>query len=142
MRSGSLGRCERSAGSGPLLQCERRSGLSQLTGAVPHVRDQPRVQRFLAGGDLPSLGEYSAVTRSAGLTLQRPLSMAKIINTAAGRLPLLAQHPAHPKSLSHKASSRGARRDCPERSGRLCPLARAASSPPSAPASSCQDKFA
>ena len=99
MRSGFLGRCERSAGSGPLLQCERRSGLSRLSGAVPHVRDQPCVQRFLAGGDLRSLGGCSAVTHSAGLTLQRPLSMAKIINTDAGRLPLLAQHPAHPEIL-------------------------------------------
>jgi len=99
MRSGFLGRCERSAGSGPLLQCERRSGLSRLSGAVPHVRDQPCVQRFLADGDLRSLGGCSAVTHSAGLTLQRPLSMAKIINTDAGRLPLLAQHPADPEIL-------------------------------------------
>ena len=57
------------------------------------------MQRFLAGGDLRSLGGCSAVTHSAGLTLQRPLSMAKIINTDAGRLPLLAQHPADPEIL-------------------------------------------
>ena len=46
----------------PLRQCERRSGLSKLSWAVPHVRDQPRVRRFLAGGDLRSLGGCSAVT--------------------------------------------------------------------------------
>ena len=54
-----------------------------------------------------------------GLTLQRPQSTAKIINTVAGRRPLSAQRPAPPKSLLHKALVRSHRRDRPKTSDRL-----------------------
>ena len=71
-------------------------GLSPLSRAVPHLTDQPRAQRFPDGDDPHSLGVCSAVTHLAGLTLPRPLSTDKTINTVAGRLPLLAQRSAHP----------------------------------------------
>ena len=74
-------------------------GLSPLSRAVPHAREQPGVQRFLAGGDPRSFGGCSAVSHSADPTLPRPLSTAKTINTVAGRLPPLAQRPAHPVVL-------------------------------------------
>ena len=72
-----------------------RSSLRTGGGAVPHAREQTRVQRFLAGDNPRSLGGCSAVTPEAGLTLYHPLSTARFINTVAGRLPLSAQRPAH-----------------------------------------------
>lgn len=54
--------------------------------------------QWLLSGRFPSgIGGYSELIHSAGLPLPRPLSTAKITNTVAGRPPLLAQHPAHPK---------------------------------------------
>ena len=69
---------------------------------MPHVSDPPRVQWFPAGGNSSGIGGCSEVTHEAGLTLLRPLSTAKIINTVAGRLPLLVQHPGHPEILISK----------------------------------------
>ena len=71
-------------------------GLSPRSRAVPHVRDQPRAQRLLAAGSPLSFRWCSAVAHSADPTLPRPLSTDKTISTFAGRLPLLAQRPAHP----------------------------------------------
>ena len=73
--------------------------LSPLSRAVPHVRDQPRVQRFPAGGAPRSFGWCSALAHSADPTLPRPPSTAKTMNTVASRPPLLAQRLAHPVSL-------------------------------------------
>lgn len=70
--------------------------LSPLSRAVPPVTDQPRAQRFPASDEPHGLGVCSAVTRLASLTLPRPLSTDKTINTVARRLPLLAQRSAHP----------------------------------------------
>ena len=75
---------------------EDRGVLSPLSRAVPPVTDQPRAQRFPASDEPHGLGVCSAVTRLASLTLPRPLSTDKTINTVAGRLPLLAQRSAHP----------------------------------------------
>ena len=76
-----------------------RAGLSPLSGPVPHVRDQPLMQRFPASSDPSGLGRCSKVTHEGGLTLPRPPSTSQTINTVAGRLPLLAQRPAHPEIL-------------------------------------------
>ena len=75
------------------------AGLSQLSRAVPHARDQPRVKRLPVDGYASSFGGCSAVTHWAGLTLPRPPSTAKIISSVAGRVPLSAQCPAHSEIL-------------------------------------------
>ena len=80
-------------------------GLSPLGRAVPHVRDQPRVQRFPAGSYPIGPGGYSAVTHRSCPALLRLLSTAQIINPVAGRPPLSAQRPAHPEVLATQGPS-------------------------------------
>ena len=80
-------------------------GLSQLSRAVPHARDQPRVKRLPVDGYASSFGGCSAVTNWAGLTLPSPPSTAKLISRVAGRVPLSAQCPAHPETLISQGSN-------------------------------------
>lgn len=61
----------------------RTDGTSRGTG-------RKRVQRFPAGGYPSHLGGCQRVTDSIGLTLPRPLSTTKIINTVAGQLAVSA----------------------------------------------------
>lgn len=105
------------------------AGLSQLSRAVPHARDQPRVKRLSASGNPSSFWGCSAVTHLAGLALPRPPSTAKIISRVAGRVPLSAQRPAHPEILVSQGSNVIWPRRLPEGVRLSGPMARAPRNP-------------